>query len=195
MKWDKKLEMNLRYREANMNKKIYFIRHAKSVANKEFQLALSPDSPLHDEGKIESTKVLKRLKTIPFDIIISSDIKRSKETAEILAGKNKKHIVYSELFREVGDDEPFQHFRKRVLKAKEYIEGLEYEKVLIVTHGQFMKMFLANILEAKLTETKYKKIHDFFRVVNTGISVFNCNSNGKFKGWQLRSWNEHGHLD
>lgn len=178
-----------------MNKKIYFIRHAKSIGNVEWDLHQKDDSPLHDSGKRESQKVLKRLKKIPFDMVISSDLKRCKETTEIIMGRNKKNITYNELFREIGQEESFINFKKRVLKAKKYIESIEKEKILIVTHSQFMKMFLANILDPKLTEKNYKKIHDFFRVVNTGISVFNCNSEGQFKGWQLRSWNEHGHLE
>ncbi|MBC7982208.1 histidine phosphatase family protein [Candidatus Parcubacteria bacterium] len=178
-----------------MNKKIYFIRHAKSLGNVEWDLHQKDDSPLHISGKDEAIKVLKRIKKISFDLVISSDLKRCRETAEIIMGKNKKSIIYDELFREIGSDESFVNFKKRILNAKKYIESIDKEKILIVTHSQFMKMFLANILDPKLTENKYKKIHDFFRVVNTGISVFNCNSEGMFKGWQLRSWNEHGHLE
>lgn len=178
-----------------MNKKIYFIRHAKSLGNIDWDLNQKDDSPLHESGKNESLQALKRLKKIPFDMVISSDLKRCKETAEILLGKNKNKIIYNELFREISHNESFTDFKKRISKAKIYIESIEKEKILIVTHSQFMKMFLAQTLYSNVTEKLYRSMHDFFRVVNTGISVFNCNSTGQFKGWQLRSWNEHSHLD
>lgn len=66
--------------------KLYFIRHGKTQWNLEGRFQGSNgDSPLLDES-IHEIKILgNRLKEIPFDAIYSSDLKRAKDTAQLLA--------------------------------------------------------------------------------------------------------------
>ena len=179
-----------------MNKKIYFIRHAKSVGNVNNELHQADDSKLHEEGIDQAAKVLNRLSHLEFNTIISSDYVRCKETAEAITAISKQEIVYNQLLRERGEHESFADFCKRVIEAKIYIESLESKRVIIIGHGQWMKMFLACLMHKNSpTEEEYVFVHKFFRVVNTGVCVFNHNTEGDYIGWQLKSWNEHGHLE
>lgn len=83
--------------------KLYFIRHGKTQWNLEGRFQGSNgDSPLLDES-IHEIKILgNRLKEIPFDAIYSSDLKRAKDTAQLLAeaADFSLPITYSSALRE-----------------------------------------------------------------------------------------------
>lgn len=80
-------------------KSVYFVRHGQSIDNAQpvFQ---SLDSPLSDKGRKQADSIAYRLSTIPFEILISSPVRRAKETAEAIAKRANKDIVYSDLFVE-----------------------------------------------------------------------------------------------
>ncbi|MGT2908172.1 histidine phosphatase family protein [Streptococcus dentiloxodontae] len=85
--------------------KLYFVRHGRTEWNVEgrFQGA-NGDSPL----LLESIKDLERLgdylKDISFDAVFSSDLKRARETAQIITQcqSQKVNITYTESLREWG---------------------------------------------------------------------------------------------
>lgn len=62
--------------------KLYFVRHGKTQWNKEgrFQGA-NGDSPLLEESYETITKLGKRLASVTFDEVYSSDLKRAVDTA------------------------------------------------------------------------------------------------------------------
>ena len=67
-----------------MNKKtiIYVVRHGQSSFN--LGKTKDLDSALTDNGKMQAHKVAIHLKNINFDLILSSKLKRAKQTAEIV---------------------------------------------------------------------------------------------------------------
>jgi len=52
--------------------------------------------PLTEKGRAQSESVAKRLGSIPVDVVISSPMQRTKETAIIIAKHTGHDIVYSE---------------------------------------------------------------------------------------------------
>lgn len=78
---------------------MYLIRHAESEGNAN-ALWSGTDSALTDFGRLQSEAVARRLKTIPFDLTISSTLPRARETADIIATHTGKEIVSSDLFVE-----------------------------------------------------------------------------------------------
>ena len=179
-----------------MNKKIYFVRHGKSLGNVANALHEAAESELHEEGHIQAGKVVNRLSRVEFETIVASDYKRTQQTAENIVSVIKQDISFNELFRERGEHESTSELVERVVKGRQYLESLEVKRALVVGHGQWIKMFLTCLVHGdNPTEEQYEFMHEFFRIVNTGVCVFNHNTEGEYVGWQLKSWNEHGHLE
>lgn len=80
-------------------KKIYFVRHGESEGNIG-PIRQTGASSLSEKGKVQAVSVAKRCAKLPVDLIISSSMKRAKETAHIILEKSAKPIEYSDLFVE-----------------------------------------------------------------------------------------------
>lgn len=79
--------------------KVYFVRHGQSESNKrkEYQ---NPEDPLSPMGREQARVVAKRFKTIPIEIIMSSDLPRARVTAEEIAVVTGKKVIHDKLLRE-----------------------------------------------------------------------------------------------
>jgi broad specificity phosphatase PhoE len=75
------------------------IRHSETEFNKEKRYAGTIDVPLNEKGILDAIKASKRLKRAKFDVVITSDLQRSLETAELLINK-KIPIVHTPLCNE-----------------------------------------------------------------------------------------------
>lgn len=84
---------------SKQKKTIYFVRHGQSIDNASpvFQ---SVNSPLSEKGKQQAENIAERLSHIDFDTLIASPVQRAKETAETVAHKTNKEIIFSDLFVE-----------------------------------------------------------------------------------------------
>lgn len=76
---------------------LYFVRHGKTEWNEEgrFQGA-NGDSPLLKEAYADISKLGQVLAPITFDKAFSSDLKRAKDTAQLLMANNHKPQVITE---------------------------------------------------------------------------------------------------
>jgi broad specificity phosphatase PhoE len=63
----------------------YFVRHGESEANAARRFAGQSDSPLTERGRRQAETVADALKTVHFDKIVSSDLSRTRDTAEVIA--------------------------------------------------------------------------------------------------------------
>jgi probable phosphoglycerate mutase len=83
---------------------LLLIRHGQSVANKEGRLQGQFDSPLTDHGREQASALARRLQHDRWDIsaIYASDLRRAKETAEILAASLDLPLVLDSRLREYG---------------------------------------------------------------------------------------------
>ena len=64
--------------------KVYFVRHGESVGNKA-GLHQKADMPLSEDGRKQAEKIAERLKKYKIDLILTSPIQRTRETAEIIS--------------------------------------------------------------------------------------------------------------
>lgn len=92
-------------------KTVYFVRHGQSNDNAAAVMQ-SVHSPLSDLGKIQAGQIADRLAEIPFDTLIASPLKRTKQTARYISEKTHKEPHFSDLFVErvkphVIDGKPF----------------------------------------------------------------------------------------
>jgi broad specificity phosphatase PhoE len=142
-------------------KKLYFIRHALTEYNVKGLYAGISETPLTDVGRKQAKKTGLAMndKGIKIDLIISSPLGRTLETAQIVAkeiGYPHEKIVASELLteRNFGKLEgkawsPHRKYEellkfgietneeliKRVRKALDWIESQPADNVLVVSHG------------------------------------------------------------
>ena len=69
--------------------KLYIIRHGETAWNVEGRLQGQSDTELNENGVRLAKVTAEGLKNIPFDLGISSPLRRAKHTAElVLAGRN-----------------------------------------------------------------------------------------------------------
>ena len=81
-------------------KKIYLIRHGATISNEEDKHQ-NVVTPLSDMGLKQADLVAERFKLIPIDIIITSDMTRAAETADVISRILNKKVVYTDLFQEI----------------------------------------------------------------------------------------------
>lgn len=110
--------------------RIYLIRHGETVNAEEVCFNGHFDVDLSDEGKKQSLRIAKALKSLPIKAVYSSDLKRTQIGAKYVADEHDlKHIPYKEL-RELafGDWEGLsvaEVNRKYPDKLKERLENIE----------------------------------------------------------------------
>ena len=67
-----------------MKKRMIIIRHAEAVGNVIREFHGWTDESITDRGILQAQRVAERLKDVPVDVIYSSVLKRTMETADIL---------------------------------------------------------------------------------------------------------------
>lgn len=165
--------------------------------------------PLNDEGKIQATALANRLVTEPWDIIISSNLKRAKETAQIIADvlgisnfKFDERLIEincgqiegtteDERLNKWGKDwrsldlgmEKFEDVAKRGIEVIEEIANIYKDKrVIVVSHGALIGLTLQFLLPHVFTKTY---------IDNTSLTVIKKYSNN----WECTVYNCTEHLN
>ena len=62
-----------------------FIRHGQTDWNRDGLLQGSSDIPLNDTGRAQARDALMTLRSLPWDVVVSSPLLRARETAQIIA--------------------------------------------------------------------------------------------------------------
>lgn len=81
------------------------VRHGEAVGNREGRLIGQTDAPLSDFGHRQAAAVGQRLSALPITRIISSDLPRTLQTAEPLAGHLQIDIEHEPRLREISNGE------------------------------------------------------------------------------------------
>ena len=85
-------------------KRIYIVRHGQTYINRYNKMQGWCDTPLTTPGIEGAEEAGKALSEVPFDIALSSDLKRASDTCEIImkynANKDELQHIASPFFRE-----------------------------------------------------------------------------------------------
>jgi broad specificity phosphatase PhoE len=83
----------------------YFVRHGESEGNAARVFTGQTDSPLTARGREQAEAVALELANVKFDRIVSSDLSRTRDTAEVIAKRNGMSVEVMPELREidVGD--------------------------------------------------------------------------------------------
>lgn len=73
--------------------KLYIMRHGETDWNKDKRLQGQSDIELNEFGRSLAYKTQKALKDVPFDLVITSPLKRAKETALIVKGNREIPVI------------------------------------------------------------------------------------------------------
>ena len=146
---------------------LYIVRHGQTDWNLNGQIQGQNDIPLNDMGRAQAYNVADKLSRFNLEYIISSDLSRAAETANIIGNKLNMRVEYDARLREYNfgiltgmtrrrldpdsirafftnpvkfDAEPFADAFARV---REFMESVDYDKnILVVTHGGVINFML-----------------------------------------------------
>jgi len=151
--------------------KIILVRHGE-VIDKE-------DPHLTRLGRIQVTRLAKRLKKEKIDKIYSSDLKRTIQTAKIIGRERKQGIEFTPLIREISDETIEKHKNewenkefnnKRLNEIKEFLRRLEKkhknETILLIAHAKTNRAIISILTGIKLYESYiFKQYHSCINVL------------------------------
>lgn len=179
---------------------IYLVRHGQTDWNLEKKTQGHTDIPLNENGRKQAEKVAERIEDLKIDRIISSDLLRAKETAEIINKKFGKNITYDSRIREINygvlegiprdtltqDIWDTFNTKPEELKAenkihvynriKSFFNDLKNSKdnILIVTHGGALRMIMYYAQNKNdFDNTKYLKEFNNAKINNADIFEWN----------------------
>lgn len=145
---------------------IYFVRHGQTNWNIEHKIQGQSDIPLNETGKEQARLIAPKLTDLKIDRIISSDLSRALETAQIINTHLKLQITLDTRLREfkygqiegvpskdltdeiwfkyhtspelIDAEAPWQAFER----TKDFIDEYAHSPscILAVTHGGFIRM-------------------------------------------------------
>jgi valyl-tRNA synthetase len=166
---------------ARIRSKWFLVRHGETDYNKEHRIHGQSDVPLNEIGRTQARSVATLLKEEKIDAIISSDLARAKETADIIGKEVGVKVFLEKRLRETHfgvlegqliDDvdkrygkfterpykslgaEAFEEVEKRAMEAlREHQNNHEYKNVVVVTHGGIINLIRKNIKKLTLEES------------------------------------------
>lgn len=125
---------------------IGFIRHGTTVWNKERRAQGSSDIPLDSDGIHDAERLAKRMENEDWDYIYSSDLKRAKQTAKIVAKRmNVKEATLDSRIREVNGGQiegttETERLEKWGEKWREMDLGIESKEMVLKRAHSFWKI-------------------------------------------------------
>lgn len=157
---------------------ITFVRHGITDHNIENRAQGHTQNPLNETGRAQAALVAKRLSEEQWDVFISSDLRRARETAEIISAAIGKPVdFFDERLREMDvgkiadtieserierwglnwrqldmGQETHESMRARGMSfARDIALRFAGKKVLVVTHGYFLGQTLKELMQDEST--------------------------------------------
>jgi broad specificity phosphatase PhoE len=175
---------------------LFVVRHGETEENASGVIQGHHDGTLSARGREQARRLAIRLKEVTFDAIYSSDLGRALRTAEAIAQHQRAPITATALLRERGagvfqgrsfqemdrvqqasglshtefrpqGGESYRDVQARVLQFLESLkEHSDNQKLLIVSHGRWMRMLLSFALNLEIDQALT------ITQSNTGVNIF-----------------------
>jgi broad specificity phosphatase PhoE len=149
---------------------ILLARHGETDWNRDGIWQGWADPPLNETGRAQARELAEQLRSVPFDAVYSSDLRRAHETAEIVAAPHAVPVIADAGLREIDigswsgltraeiderfptgerpDGETRDQHAARVLDAVERIARANPgRRILLVTHGGTMRALHGHVTD------------------------------------------------
>ncbi|MDX8044497.1 histidine phosphatase family protein [Gracilibacillus sp. S3-1-1] len=189
---------------------IWFVRHGETDWNALGKIQGQTDIPLNNTGRSQANECGLYLQDFHWDVLISSPLKRAKETASIINKYLDLPITEMDDFRErsFGDaegmtvEERMEVFPDGIYPHQESIEALterimqgmakidhihKGKKVLVVAHGAVINAIFTHLTDGEISTGTGKKVS---RLANGSISHVQLVD----ETWQIKHFNQKDHL-
>lgn len=153
---------------------LYLVRHGETVDNARQVMQGQSQGQLNETGYAQAREVADRLRDVHFDAIIASDLRRSVQTAQIIAEPHQLPVVSTPLLRErdwgdftgmfipnlkglewPANVESLDHLLDRASQFLDFLRA-DYpgQTVLAVGHGIVNKAIQAVLFNKKMREVE-----------------------------------------
>ncbi len=122
---------------------------------------------------------------------------RNREDAEVKSIMRIVKDTFADPHKRHSDEEDYFQLKQRAEEAMAFLSGRKEQNILVVTHGEFLKMVLALVIFGdKITPEAYDHIRRTFVPHNTGITLiqYDLSFGLHDSGWYVLGWNDHAHL-
>ena len=168
---------------------------ANRISNLEFDLLVA--STYH--RAIQTAEFISKVTKKPF---ITSDllVERLRPSEQFNTLQNslesqksqEQYLAAFVLGEKYKDGESYYEITNRAKAALEFLEKLPEEKIVVVSHGMFLRVICAVLLLKKhLNPQNCLEVMSTLKTKNTGITVIEKDENND---WRLVSWNDHAHF-
>jgi len=139
-----------------MKTRLIFVRHAEAEGNKIRRFHGWTDSGLTEKGHLQAEKAAERFKQIDVDVIYSSTLKRTRQTAEYIAKVKGLPVITSENLREIngGDWEDLEWTELEKRWPEEYDTWENRPHVHRMPNGESMEEFQERLLNEVMSIIK-----------------------------------------
>jgi broad specificity phosphatase PhoE len=133
----------------DMKTRLIFVRHAEAEGNIQREFHGWTDSKITEKGHIQAKKASERLKNVKIDIIYSSSMKRTIQTAEYIAKVKNLPIIRTDKLKEIngGDWEGKKWDELPFLWPDEYDTWENKPHDHQMPNGESMKEFQSRLLD------------------------------------------------
>ncbi len=186
---------------------IYLVRHGQTDWNVVHRTQGHMDIPLNDVGRKQAEILAEKMTCLKIDKIISSDLLRAFETAQIINRKRNAPLIRDIRLREVNygdlegvlgsmitqetwclfDNAPHQLHAESMSSVFNRVGSLLSqlnmdEHILLVTHGGSMRMMMYYTENPqKFDQEKYAATYKFLKINNTDIFKLDLSKSKKFE--------------
>ena len=116
---------------------LYLVRHGETVDNVRQIMQGQTQGELTENGILQAREVAEDLKNVPFDAVVASDLKRSIDTARIIAEPHQLEVLTTPLLRE-RDWGGFTGRYIPDLKGEVWPDDIETQENLLSRAGEFI---------------------------------------------------------
>lgn len=132
-----------------MKTRLIFVRHAEAEGNKERRFHGWTDSSITERGQLQAQRVAERLKDMDIDIIYSSSLKRTLQTAGYISKVKGLPIIRTDKLKEINggdwEDLPWNELQRRWPEA--YDTWDNSPQVHQMPNGESMEEFQVRLVD------------------------------------------------
>ncbi len=198
------------------------VRHGETEWNVQQRFQGHGDSPLTDKGRTDVRALGRRLKGVDFDRLISSDLGRARETAELIAQQTGHEVVfdahlrernygvmegltipeiksrYAESLQKLIDGDPDAVIPQGESHRQHYDRNIRFVEQYLRDHAGTTALLVVHggVLDSLLRYVTALPLDHprCFTAVNASLNVFSHGNYYRTHRWVVETWGDVAHL-